>query len=223
METFGKFRPTQFDAAGLGTNPENENWLVLPVSRTRDSGALAESNFDAALKMLGGESDNVEVHNFGHWGPGWFEIIAINPDCPEILKIAESIESSLENYPVLDESDFSSREHAELLETLQNCYQLAEVDAQAVQHWLYDNHSISSAEELTSSWVDKAKEALLLTPESMLKHVISELFYEDILKALIDDCRRQREIAQERQNHPAAGQWLRVLADKLEEILPLAA
>jgi hypothetical protein len=69
---------------------------------------LEESNFAAALRILGGESDTVEVHRFGHWGPGWYEVILVHPDR---AGDAEEIEASLEDYPVLDDTDLSEREH----------------------------------------------------------------------------------------------------------------
>lgn len=116
MIPYRKFAPTGFDPAGLnghdmGTDddPDRSEWMVAPVSRTRDSGPLAESNFAAFLEIVGGESDDVEVHRFGHWGPGWFEIILIRPGTAAVEE-AERAESSLEDYPVLDEMDFSERE-----------------------------------------------------------------------------------------------------------------
>ena len=105
MKTYKEFRPTDFDQhIELDAR---ENWYVLPVSRTRDTGVYEESNFEAALKILGGESDTVEVHRFGHWGPGWFEIILVHPSR---LMESEEIESSLEEYPLLDDEDISRRE-----------------------------------------------------------------------------------------------------------------
>jgi len=106
MRTYSEFRPTGFDAKGAFL-PDQQDWLVVPVSQTRDSGPFEESNFAVALKILGGESDTVEVHRFGHWGPGWFEIIIVHPD---LRAAVEDIEASLENYPVLDDEDFSERE-----------------------------------------------------------------------------------------------------------------
>lgn len=108
MKTYRDFSPTQFDSKGLGL-PDRQNWLVAPVMRTRDSGALDESNFSAALKSLGGESETVEVHRFGHWGPGWFEIIICDPTVH--AKTLEEMEAALSDYPVLDDEDFSEREN----------------------------------------------------------------------------------------------------------------
>lgn len=115
MQTYAEFRPTGFDAAGAFLD-DRQNWLVVPVSRTRDTGPFEESNFETALEMLGGESEDVEVHRFGHWGPGWFELILVAPET-DAAKKAEDIEASLENYPVLDDEDLSEREWDDFVES----------------------------------------------------------------------------------------------------------
>jgi len=107
MQLYSEYRPTGFDPSGLGLD-DRQTWLVLPVIRTRDSGPLEESNFDAAVKSLGGESETLEIHRFGHWGPGWFEIAIIDPSR---AAEGEQIESALADYPVLDDSDLSEREY----------------------------------------------------------------------------------------------------------------
>ena len=106
METYSKFRPTAMDPAGLALD-DQQDWLVLPVFRNRDSEPLNESNFDTALKIMGGESDTVQVHRFGHWACGWFEIIIIHPS---LAAEGEKIEEALDDYPVLDDDDLSRRE-----------------------------------------------------------------------------------------------------------------
>lgn len=115
MNPFSDFRPTQFDHHV--TVDGREHWLVAPVSRTRDSEPMEESNFHVALESLGGESSTVEVHRFGHWGPGWFELILIDPSDAKKVKEGEDIAKALGNYPVLDDADLSRREHEEALAT----------------------------------------------------------------------------------------------------------
>lgn len=106
--------PTQFDPKGAFLADRME-WVVVPVIRTRDSGPLEESNFAAALKILGGEQEDlVEVHRFGHWANGWFEIILAHPSLED--KVQE-IQRCLENYPVLDESDHCRREEDDYQES----------------------------------------------------------------------------------------------------------
>ena len=113
MEKYGDFRPTSFDVRGLGL-PDRQDWLIVPCSRTRDSEHLEASNFETALKMLDPDEDNedVEVHSFRHWGPGWFEIIIVRPGS-EAEQVATDIEAALEVYPVLDEEDWCAREWEE--------------------------------------------------------------------------------------------------------------
>jgi hypothetical protein len=120
MITYSEFRPTPFDTFGSFL-PDLQSWFVAPVSRNRDSGPLDESNFSVALKMLGGESDTVEVQRFGHWGPGWFEIILVAPNSTA-FKEAESMEASLADYPVLDDMDYSEREQEAANQTWKQCY-----------------------------------------------------------------------------------------------------
>ncbi len=119
MQTYKQFKPTGFDCKGLGLE-DRQDWLVS-LSRNRDSDTLTESNFAVALDTMGGESDTVEVHRFGHWACEWFEIILVCPGT-SAAKEAEEIEAALADYPVLDDTDFSEREQAEADQTWANCY-----------------------------------------------------------------------------------------------------
>jgi hypothetical protein len=111
MEQYRNWSPTAFDPKGLnGDANDVSDWYVVPCIRTRDSRELEASNFETALEMLGGEGQDVQVHRFGHWGPGWFEIILVRPECKAYVE-AVDIESNLEDYPVLDEEDYSRREY----------------------------------------------------------------------------------------------------------------
>lgn len=118
MIRYREFAPTQFDVKGLGL-PERADWLVAPVSKTRDSGCLDRANFDATLVSLG-KTESVEVHRFGHWGPGWFEIILIDPTNTKAVAIAEDIERGLADYPVVDEMLLSEYEWEEAIEVWDN-------------------------------------------------------------------------------------------------------
>lgn len=115
MQKYKEFQPTGFDRKGAFLY-DQQGWLVVPVFQNRDSGPLERSNFEVAINMLGGESETVEVHRFGHWGTGWFEIIIIDPTDKNIVVVAEEIESSLANYPVLDEMHHSEIEFNEMHE-----------------------------------------------------------------------------------------------------------
>ena len=120
MIAYSEFRPTPFDVRGYALF-DRADWFVAPVCRNRDSGPLDESNFAVALKLMGGKSETVEVRRFGHWGPGWFEIILVAPESMAHYQCVV-IESSLADYPILDEMDFSKREQDEAEEVWRNCY-----------------------------------------------------------------------------------------------------
>ena len=119
MDRYSDFRPTQFDH---NIDIDRADWLVCPVTRNRDSGPLDESNWQAQIKALSEadgdecETDNWEIHRFGHWGCGWFEVAIVRPDSAA-FRAADDIEAALMNYPVLDEQDLSEREHQDALES----------------------------------------------------------------------------------------------------------
>lgn len=123
MIRYSEFRPTQFDH-----NIELDgraDWFVCQCSHNRDSDDLSESNwhsqFDELVKASGGEldTDDWEIHRFGHWASGWFEIAIVRPDSPA-FRVACDLERALEDYPVLDDGDLSSREHESALTSWNN-------------------------------------------------------------------------------------------------------
>lgn len=116
MATYSAHRPTAFDQHIQLEN--REHWLVIPVSQDRDSECLDQSNFRTALKMLGGEDERCEVHRFGHWGPGWYEIIIVHPAFGYLV---DQIEESLGYYSCLDESDHSELESELAYDYWQQC------------------------------------------------------------------------------------------------------
>lgn len=92
-----------------GPEPEIADWIIV-CSQGRDSEMMQASNFDCALEQLGGQSDHVKIERFGHWACGWFELLCVNPKSKRKSKIAYDILKALDNYPVLDESDYYERE-----------------------------------------------------------------------------------------------------------------
>lgn len=109
MDTFADYKRK---AESFGSSLEDrDDWFVL-LYRSRDSAIIDESNFAAALKSLGGESDTCEVVRFGHWACGWIEHIFLHPSRQAE---GEAIEGALSDYPILDESNFSEREQETVL------------------------------------------------------------------------------------------------------------
>lgn len=89
---------------------EDYSDCFILATHNRDSGILEESNFSAALKRMGGESDSVQIVRFSHWLCGWVEMICIRDSDPDMVQKGNDIENQLEDYPILDEEDFSNRE-----------------------------------------------------------------------------------------------------------------
>jgi hypothetical protein len=80
---------------------EQQDWIVAPVIITRDTcDAITLSNWQAQGRILDENKAEYEIHRFGHWGPGWFEIMLVNPDGEQSVV---DIQAALANYPVLDE------------------------------------------------------------------------------------------------------------------------
>jgi len=115
---YRKYAPTQYDPKGICLE-DRQDWLVLPCEQNRDSEPLSRSNFDVLLNDFGGESETVEVHRFGHWACGWFEIIIVHPSLKEKV---EDWERALEDYPVADDEDLSEKEMVEANEVWERCY-----------------------------------------------------------------------------------------------------
>lgn len=119
MKPYSDFRPTALDSAGLGLS-ERQDWLVCPVSQARDSGVTELSNFRVVLADIGGEGEDVEVHRFGHWGPGWYEIILVRPGSAAALA-CEEWERALSDYPLASAEDHSSLEYERATEYWSRC------------------------------------------------------------------------------------------------------
>ena len=110
---YSEWTPTGFDTKGLGLE-NRQDWLVAPVLQHRDSGPLERSNFEVVVSDLGGESEEVEVHRFGHWAHGWFEIALCAPSLAEQV---DEWERALADYPVADEFHYSNAEFEEFGES----------------------------------------------------------------------------------------------------------
>jgi len=94
MITYREFRPTAFDAPGAFIHDEQRDWFVAPVMRTRDSDRAKRATFARVEKRIGAMDETGEtwsIHRFGHWGPGWFEIILVKPGT-RACAVAERIE-----------------------------------------------------------------------------------------------------------------------------------
>lgn len=89
-----------------------QHWNTIGVvGRSRDSRVLERSNFDSALEHLGGESETVMIIGASHWACGWVESLRVHIKDPDKTREALKIIKFLEDYPVLDDSDYSEKEY----------------------------------------------------------------------------------------------------------------
>lgn len=96
-------RPDHF--ADFADFDRNEYYVIY--GQHRDSDTLTRSNFRSILQALGGESDTVLVIRDSHWAVGWVESIYVHEYATDTLQKADEIKADLEDYPVVDESDWS--------------------------------------------------------------------------------------------------------------------
>lgn len=113
--------PSGLDSYSNYTGKTPPKDLLVVMTRTRDADLLTESNWAVALERLGGESDDVVIHRFRHWACGWWEALCVQAGT-DAEKQGERIFEEIEDYPVLDEHDFSERELNEANRVWRVCY-----------------------------------------------------------------------------------------------------
>lgn len=119
------FNPQNLERWQMPSHYAGETWpdyYSAGVGQSRDSDCLERSNFAEMLQLLGGETETVIVVRESHWAVGWIEWIAIHQDDEASLAIADEAKGRLEDYPVLNEDDFSTREMEEANEIWRECY-----------------------------------------------------------------------------------------------------
>lgn len=89
------------------------NWFRAGFGQSRDSDARERSNFAAALKALGGETETVTVVRESHWAVGWVEWIALHETDDDALRAADGLRDRMAAYPVLDEDAWVELEEQE--------------------------------------------------------------------------------------------------------------
>jgi hypothetical protein len=107
-----KYLPVKLQLWEHPTNYYGETWEghYVFLWQTRDSDALARSNFTCALEQIG---KGIAVSHERHWACGWIETILIPEDNYNALRVADEIMRKLEDYPVLNEDHFSQLEYEE--------------------------------------------------------------------------------------------------------------
>lgn len=119
------FTPSGWDSRANYAGQTEFPGLLVVLGRNRDSDELAESNWRVALKDLGGESETVQVIRIGHWACGWVEYLCVK-EGSEHQESAQEMVDRLEEYPILDEDDFSELETEEAERVWKDCFNVRE-------------------------------------------------------------------------------------------------
>lgn len=163
LQPYRDHRPTQFDGH---IEIEKEGWFLAPCSQTCDSDALARSNFTAqeeALEEVDPKGEDHKTHRFGHWGPGWYEVVVVRPGS-KCEQVAKELVCALESCPVLDDTAFSELEYDEACEAFSS-YDLA-------------SEAIESGCSLTAK-------------QLIREHATLEMFLECFQWEIVDGCFRE--------------------------------
>lgn len=92
------------------------------LGKHRDSEYIDLSNFEVALKALGGENPpDVIVVRSTHWAVGWVEQIMIHESCKDKLESAQNILDGLEIYPILDDMHYSNLRYDDVMQLVDDC------------------------------------------------------------------------------------------------------
>jgi hypothetical protein len=140
----------KFESFAWHDEPEDgDNWTIINTHH-RDSDLLSQSNADAidnALQPFMGD-DCISMRS-SHWGVGWVDGYAIRVykegEVTKAFSAYAELYIALQNYPVLDDEDYSRRELEASIENINDIahnYVKASAPAEwseKVWEWLWNN------------------------------------------------------------------------------------
>lgn len=148
FDSFIWFRDRDLDAA--------DQWAVL-YTHHRDSGLLDQSNASVIAKAMApfteGDDPDVVMESHSHWAVGHVDGLSIrvfdgDGEITEAFRKYHELAEAMDDYPILDESDYSERELEATLENIEHAawrlkheYELPEGWVWQTYDWLSDNRS----------------------------------------------------------------------------------
>ena len=130
-----------------------KNWAII-YTHNRDSGLLDQSNAAVIAKAMRPFADaddpDVVFESHSHWAVGHVDGFSVRVfkqgEITPAFQRYHELATAMEEYPILDESDYSDREYEATLENipiagwrLQNEYELPEDWVGQVYSWFSDN------------------------------------------------------------------------------------
>ena len=132
---------------------DSENYAIV-YTHSRDSSLLEESNAAVIEKKmtpyLEAEDPDIETFESSHWAVGWLRGYMIrvyrDGEITPAFRACHEVMVQKEDYPILDETDYSQRQHDALVENVSSYwkrgdYELPEGWVDAVINWLEENKS----------------------------------------------------------------------------------
>jgi len=158
----------KFQCFGWSGAPEDrENWCLV-YTRSRDSGILELSNASVIEKALEDfDEDECVAERHNHWACGWVEGYAIRvyklgtKEVTKAFAAYAELKLSLDEYPILDEADYSEREYEATIKAIGQEGPSVEKEGweSEVYSWLSE-HESSELESLDEHGPFPSKEAI---------------------------------------------------------------
>jgi hypothetical protein len=137
FNSFAWFRQSELD--------DPYNWMIINTTH-RDAGLLQQSNAEAIEKEMEDyqNTDDIYKHSANHWAVGWVEgwEIRVFTDKNE-MKVTEpfakmcKLNDAIEDYPILDESDYSEKEYDATMENISTaCWGKAKDEDDLPDDWV---------------------------------------------------------------------------------------
>jgi len=134
-----------------------EDWAII-YTHNRDSGLLDQSNAAVIEKAMQPFADDVVFESHGHWAVGHVDGFSIRVfkrgRITAAFKAYHELAQRLDDYPILDEKDYSERESQATLENIgEAAWRLKrEFDLPAewqgeVYDWLSDHRSLENTDD----------------------------------------------------------------------------
>jgi hypothetical protein len=125
-ELVGNWR--KFESFGWSSAPDDaRNWCIV-YTEARDSDLVDQSNasvVEAALEPFWDDDSDVQRERHRHWACGWIDGWAIrvydqDGSLTPAFEAYAALHCALQDYPLLDEDDFSRREYEAAIDAIEN-------------------------------------------------------------------------------------------------------
>jgi hypothetical protein len=149
MEKYKSFKPTAFDNHVCD---DLNDMFVFPLSINRDTADISTlANWQYLQSKIEPEEGEpvspfrgAEIHRFGHWANGWFELILISPDSPDLAAWDELAAAMADSSEPLDQrtyDDLYLKEQGKVWDLIWKTEYVKEV-ADTIVERLFDNETL---------------------------------------------------------------------------------